>query len=237
MRNQEKPVAALASSILLLGPALVVTAIADDRVNLTRECEISVALSAAPQRLRADASVYALQDGKYTKVVDGQGALTCIVERNHTASVIPQCMDAAGVDSVLPAIIERSELTLKGESLQEVAAHHEQKLESGQFSAASRPGISYMMSAYNYIYVESSQRVLKVPPHVMFYAPDISNAEIGGSFESMANNIGTPFVFNEGPHGYMVVYTQYPSSPDEVADACRGQLGEPPPAFDPFPKG
>ena len=94
-----------------------------------------------------------------------------------------------------------------------------------------------MMSAYNYVYVESANNILKVPPHVMFYAADVSNADIGGSFESTATNIGMPVVFNEGPHGYMIVYTQYPSSPDDVAKVCRGQLGEPPPAFDPFPKG
>jgi hypothetical protein len=226
----------LALSALMLTPAIL-SAADLQRARLSTDCEVSVALSAAPSRLRADASVYALQEGDYRKVVEGEGPLTCIVERNHPDSVIPQCMDKAGIDSVLPAIIARSRMTLGGASFTEVQAENTKKLENGDYAGASRPGVSYMMSAYNYIFVESSNGIRKVPPHVMFYAPNVTNADIGGSFESMVNNIGTPVLFNEGPHGYMVVYTQYPASPDDVAENCRGQLGEPPPVFDPFPKG
>jgi hypothetical protein len=212
-------------------------ALASDRQALSKECETAVALSAAPKRLRADASVYALVDGAYRKTVDGAGPLTCIVERNHEDSLIPQCMDRAGVDSVLPAILERSRMSVAGAGFQEITAANSSSLQSGDFEMPSRPGVSYMMSDYNFIYVPSAERVLKVPPHVMFYAPNVTNADIGGSFESMSTNIGTPFVFSEGPHGYMIVYTQYPADANDVASACEGQIGDSPPRFDPFPKG
>jgi hypothetical protein len=71
----------------------------------------------------------------------------------------------------------------------------------------------------------------------MYYAPGVSNAEVGGSLKSMTENIGTPFILDEGPHGYMIVYTEHRADPNEVADTCKGQLGERPPSFDPFPKG
>ena len=93
-----------------------------------------------------------------------------------------------------------------------------------------------MMSDFNYIYAPRTGKVLKIPPHVMFYAPWVSNEDVGGSLEGVTTNIGTPFVVNPGPHGYMITYTQYPSNSADVVAACEGQLGEPPPPFDPFPK-
>lgn len=210
---------------------------ANDRVKLTTACEVAVARSAAPSRLRDDATVYALVDEDYRRVVDGDGPLTCIVERNHKDSIVPQCMDRAGAKSILPAIIARSRMALSGASFAEIGSKHTARLESGDYEAAERPGISYMMSDYTYTFVESANQVLKIPPHVMFYAPHLTNEDIGGSFQGMIENIGTPFVFDQGLHGYMIVYTQYEADPNEVAEQCRGQLGNPPPLFNPFSKG
>lgn len=216
---------------------LALPALAADRIHLSQDCEIAIARSALPQRLRADASVYALVGDEYRKVVDGAGPFTCIVERNHPDSVIPQCMDAAGVDSVLPAIIDRSEMAAGGADFEAIEMANQARLGTGKYHGARRPGISYMMSDYAYAYVGSAGRVLKLAPHVMYYAPGVSNADVGGSLKSMIENIGTPFVLNEGPHGYMIVYTEHRADPTEVAETCQGQLGERPPSFDPFPKG
>jgi hypothetical protein len=221
----------------VMGLAIAASALAGNRQDLTEACEVAIARSALPQRLRADASVYALKGDKYEKVITGSGPFTCIIERNHRDSVAPQCMDAAGIDSTLPAIIHRSLMSVSGADFQQINETHHQNIEKGDYQPASRPGISYMMSDYNYTFVESAKREMKIPPHVMFYAPYIKNEDIGGSFQSMTENIGTPFVFNEGMHGYMIVYTQFRADPNEVAEECRGQLGEPPPSFDPFRKG
>lgn len=221
----------------LAGLATIAPVLASGRDSLTEACEIEVALSAAPKRLRENASVYALVNGDYRLLREGDGPLTCIVERHHRDSLVPQCVDRAGVDSVLPAILARSRMALSGAGFEEIDAESDAKLEAGDFKAPSRPGISYMMSDYNYIFVPSAKRILKVPAHVMFYAPGVSNADIGGSFESTVKNIGTPVLFSEGPHGYMIVYTQYPADANGVAEACGGQLGEAPPRFDPFPRG
>jgi hypothetical protein len=226
-----------AIGLSLLGLIWSSTSLGADLTNLTTDCEVAIARSAAPLRLRADASVFALQGDQYKKVIAGDGPLTCIVERNHKASVVPQCMDRAGLNSTLPAIVSRSLLAVSGASFEAINADNAKKTENGEFNPASRPGVSYMMSDYNYTFVGSAGRVLKIPPHVMFYAPYVSNADIGGSFRGMTENIGTPFVFNEGIHGYFIVYTHHQADPNEVADKCRGQLGEAPPSFDPFPKG
>jgi hypothetical protein len=210
---------------------------ADSAGTLSRNCEIAVARSALPKGLRDGASVYALANGEYELAVQGTGPFTCIVERNHPQAVIPQCMDRAGAESLLPAIMDKSLMTLSGSDLAEIATHEHQMTEDGTYKAPSRAGISYMMSDYNYIFVESAARILKVPPHVMYYAPNLRNEDIGGSLEGATENIGTPFLLGEGIHGMMIVYTEHEADTDEVAEACRGELGEPPPDFNPFPKG
>jgi len=230
---------ALMFKLVVLGTTILCTmpVSAADRMKLGRECEVAVARSALPLRLREAASVYALVGSSYELVVEGEGPFTCIVERNHPDSVIPQCMDKASVDSVLPAIIDRSEMAVGGADFHAISLANQARLEDGNYHAASRPGVNYMMSDYNYVYVESAGQVLKVPPHVMFYAPGLSNEDVGGSFQSMIENVGTPFVFQEGLHGYMLTYVQHRADPNEVALTCAGILGERPPSFDPFPKG
>lgn len=227
----------LTQASILFAAIVISSPAAADRMRLSQECEIAVARSALPLRLREDASVYALNGTKYEKVVTGDGPFTCIVERNHADSVIPQCMDQAGVNSVLPAIMDRSNMAVAGSDFATIETTNQEKLDGGHYHTASRPGVNYMMSDYNYIFVESAQKVLKVPPHVMFYAPGLTNADVGGSFEGMIDNIGTPFVFQQGPHGYMLTYAEHSADPNEVAVACKGELGERPPSFDPFPKG
>ena len=210
---------------------------AGDRQSLTPECEVAIALSALPKRLREDTTVYALVDGEYEVAVKGDGPFTCVVERNDKDALIPQCMDEAGVDSVLPAILDRSRMSVAGVEFAELREKSDEKIHSGHFPKPSRPGISYMMSDYNYIYAGNAGRVLKIPPHVMFYAPDLKNTDVGGSLESVAGNHGTPFIVDEGPHGYMVVYTEHAADANDAAMACEGQLGEVPPRFTPFPQG
>ncbi|MDH4126831.1 MAG: hypothetical protein OEW64_06420 [Gammaproteobacteria bacterium] len=224
-------------SLTLFSAMLLTSAAGANLQDLSIECEIAVARSAAPLRLRADASVYALQDGEYKRVIEGAGPLTCIVERNDPDSIVPQCLDRAGVDTILPALIHRSLMSLSGATFQEIQADFKQRADNGEFKPAPRAGVSYMMSNYNYTYIAPRERVMKIAPHVMFYAPHVSNHDIGGSFESMVGNVGTPFLFDEGVHGYMIVYTEHEADSTEVAEACRGQLNEAPPSFTPFPQG
>jgi len=226
-----------ASLLILAAFSLALPAAAADRMQLSQTCEIAVARSALPEPLRGNTTVYGLVGDHYQKIVEGSGPFTCIIERNHPDAIIPQCMDSAGIDSVLPAIIDRSEMAVAGADFPAIEAANQVKMQAGAYRPAARAGISYMMSDFNYAYVGHAQRVLKLAPHVMYYAPNITNEEVGGSLRGMSENIGTPFILNEGPHGYMIVYVQHEANPNEVVEACHGQLGERPPSFDPFPKG
>ena len=43
------------------------------------------------------------------------------------------------------------------------------------------------------------------PPHVMFYAPNLTNADLGTTPEALATDPSLPFVAYQGPHGFIIV--------------------------------
>ncbi len=193
-------------------------------------CEEALALSAPPQRLRDSATVYSLTESGYVRTRDGDGPLTCIVERNHPRALIPQCVDAAGADTIIPDLIYCSQRALEGATPEEILAEFETRAIRGEFRAPARPGVSYMTSEYNYIYVSQRQQIVDVHPHLMFYAPNLTNDDIGGSFEAALEEYrGLPLVLEPGIHGYMISFVDHASDATGVMRAGGGQVGDVPP--------
>ena len=91
--------------------------------------------------------------------------------------------------------------TSKGVSSDEVDASVARAWSEGRLQAPSRPGINYMLSENNRVPV-GPDRVVPYRPHVMFYAPYLTNADVGGDMRG-----GSPvFVINEGkPGAYVIV--------------------------------
>jgi hypothetical protein len=217
---------------LLVASVLTITASVNaSPAQLSKACEEALALSALPQRLRSSASVYTLTDAGFVRTRAAQGTFTCIVERNHPQALIPQCVDAAGADTIIPALIWRSERALAGATPQAISAEFNTKVARGEFRAPERPGVSYMTSAYNYIYLPDPDRIVDVDPHMMFYAPNLTNDDIGGSFAARNDNRGLPFILEPGIHGYMISYVDHASDPADVQRECAGQIGEAPPGI------
>ena len=215
----------IASAALILLPAL--TASADEpieRIPLTSECEEVLALSALPLRLRDQASVVVLDGDEYRKTISSDGPFTCIVERNHPQSLIPQCADAAGRDTIIPAVIAKSLWALDGVVGTERQARFDERVADGTFRPPARPGIAYMVSDYNYVWNGAANSRLRVPPHVMFYAPGLEEADMGGSMAHSFENRGMPFLLEAGIHGYMISYVDHGSNSAAVERACAGQL-------------
>ena len=87
-----------------------------------------------------------------------------------------------------------------------------------------------MVSDYNYIYFERPKRVLKVPAHLMYYAPNLTDKDIGGSAEASLKNKGIPFINDPGIHGMVISFVERASNSRQVVRHCTGQLtAEPPP--------
>lgn len=194
---------------------------------LSAECEQALALSALPERLRSEASVFVLGADGFHRTVKSSGPFTCIVERNHPQSLIPQCVDAAGASTIIPGIIKKTNWALQGVPAAERTARFNELVEQGAIGPPPRPGLSYMISDYNYAWVERRGEFFKIPPHVMFYAPNLTNDDIGGSMsEGMNENRGMPFIIEPGAHAYMTSFVEHTSDSEQVREHCAGQVPE-----------
>jgi mannose-6-phosphate isomerase-like protein (cupin superfamily) len=168
---------------------------------MPRDREIGLALSAAPPHLRADATVYVLEGSGYVLAKTGTNHFTCLVHRDHPRNQKPTCWDQEGSETIVPAVLREGELLMQGKSVAEVKAEINRGFASGKFIAPRRPGVAYMLSNGNRNYNPRSDSVQLFPPHVMFYAPNLTDADIGSKGDGAG---GLPFTAYNGPHGYMI---------------------------------
>ena len=216
-----------AIALVFMGTLAVVDADAKSMTLFTPACEEALALSALPQRLRDDATAYVLEKDGYRKSKSGGGAFSCLVTRNHPDSIIPLCFDREGTEKILPSSKRRGEMILSGSPNSAFLEERQKKFEAGDLLIPG-PGVSYMVSDYNYIYAAPLGRLIKVAAHMMYYAPFKSDSDIGGSRAAGAENQGMPFINDEGIHGMMISYVEEASDSSDVITQCEGQLPEPP---------
>jgi hypothetical protein len=165
--------------------------------------EMALATSAAPPAVAAKAGVYVLEKSGYVKVRDSQNGFVCIVEHRIPSAVEPQCLDAEGVKTFLPRILMVGSLRAKGQSEPEIRAAVKKGFAEGKFRAPQRPGVDYMLSTHNVVTIDEEKGIaVPFPPHLMFYAPGMTNADIGSD-----GSPGAPvFVVDEkSPHALMIV--------------------------------
>ncbi len=217
-----KPKLCSLTALLVLASASVT---ADEVPTLSRTCEEALARSALPQTMRETASVFVYSGTTFVEAVSGSGPFTCIVGRNHARSVVPQCMDREGRDKILPTIIQNSAMALAGKTTKEIDAARQADLNAGKLQAPMRAGVSYMASDYNHIYFEEGDQIQKIPPHLMFYAPGVTNVDIDGATPNGTSFKGRPFIIEPGPHGYMISFVEKATDTTEVQAACAGELG------------
>jgi hypothetical protein len=170
---------------------------------MDRQKEIALALSACPAPVASQAALYVLEKPGYVKVRDSQNGFTAIVQHALPTSQEPQCMDAEGTRTHLPRILKVAELRAEGKSREEIKRYVADAFAKGVFQPPSRPGIDYMLSTENVVAVDEDKGISKpFPPHLMFYVPYLTNADLG----SDGNHHGAAFVVNEGsPHALMIV--------------------------------
>lgn len=167
-----------------------------------RETEVKMALSAAPRHLQAGAGVYALERAGYVKVRDSSNGFTCIVNRDHPLNLKPTCYDAEGTATILPVVLHFGELLMKGVALPKIHAEISDGFRTGRFVSPRRSGVAYMLSGEIRNFDPATGQISSFPPHVMFYAPNLTNADIGSTGDGAG---GLPFIAYQGPQGYMIV--------------------------------
>jgi len=176
---------------------------------LPRDKEIEIALSAAPAHLRAGVTVYVLERNGYTIARKGSNGFTCLVHRDHPMNQKPTCWDREGSETIVPAVLREGELLMQGKTVPEVKAEIQRGFDSGKFIAPRHPGVAYMLSNSNRLYNPQTKQVGIFPPHVMFYAPNLTDADIGSKGDGAG---GLPFIAYQGPHGYMITLVPQPDT-------------------------
>lgn len=172
---------------------------------LPREKEIELALSAVPEHLRAGAGVYVLERNGFVKVRESTNGFTCIVNRDHPLNQKPVCFDAEGTATILPKILRVGELLMQGRTMSEIDKEIEEGFRTGKYISPRRAGVAYMLSGDIRNYNPRTRKVESFPPHVMFYAPNVTNADLGTTREALTKDPSLPFVAYQGPHGYIIV--------------------------------
>src|SRR5215468_3030077 len=174
---------------------------------LPPEKEIELALSAAPEHLRKGAGVYVLERNGFVKVRDSTNGFTCIVNRDHPLNQKPVCFDTEGTATILPKILQVGELLMQGKTMSEINGDIAKGFRTGKYISPRRPGVAYMLSGDIRNFNPRTGKVESFPPHMMFYAPNLTNADLGTTAEALAKDPSLPFVAYQGPHGFIIVLT------------------------------
>src|ERR1700723_1729049 len=149
----------------------------DQYLMADRAAEISLARSAAPSSISADAEVMVLGRRGYETAVKGKNGFVCLVERAWMSPFDfagfwnpkmrgPICFNPAAVRSIMPLTFKRTELVFAGlskaqiiEGIKAFDANGLPPLEPG--------AMCYMMSSQAYLNDSPGHWV----PHLMFYVP------------------------------------------------------------------
>ncbi len=185
---------------------------------LPRDLEIQLALSALPAHLRDNATVYVLNPDKGFEVArKGTNGFHALVARTGDDTfrgswplteyrddiLYPVSFDAAGAKEQMRVFFDAAEMQAEGTPPGELKKIIQERFKTGYYKAPERAGISYMLSPVlrTYWNPEESDSVMTANiPHVMYYAPNITNEDIGGGKPGSMN----PFVIMPGHHGYMI---------------------------------
>lgn len=156
--------------------------------RMPADLETRFALSALPPALRDKATVYLLDPGKgYHLSRQGTSGVACLVERTaweladfRDDIYIPLCYDAVGARTYLKVIMDAAALRAQGLGPAALKAEVEKRYRNRTYRVPEKAGLSYMVAPIQRTVGPPDLNVYTlVLPHVMFYAPGITNADIG----------------------------------------------------------
>jgi hypothetical protein len=180
--------------------------------QMPAKLESQFALSALPRAMRDPATVYLLDPRKgYQLSRQGTSGVTCLVERTAWEQAefrndvyVPMCYDAEGSTSYLKVIMDVAALRVQGMGPVALKAEIENRYKNKTYKVPEKAGLSYMVAPIMRTWMVPDWKVHTMPmPHVMFYAPNITNEDIGAVPSS---GLLYPFVFKEGlaEQSYMI---------------------------------
>ena len=184
------------------------------------ELEKDFALSALPLRLRNDATVYLLDPQKgYYVARKGSNGFICFVSRTEwewgefrTDIATAISYDAEGAKTIFPVYEDVAAMRASGKySASQIKDTVLSRIKKGIYKAPASPGISYMLAPVMRSYPgnpDNDTIMTMSMPHFMFYAPYLTNQDIGGSEEEgpvIVNPAAMLLGERKGPFGYIIV--------------------------------
>jgi len=177
---------------------------------MTREAEVSLARSAAPDQISAHATVKILTTSGYRVAVQGENGFVCLVMRGWTAPTYtpapfrnfvyysklraPICFDPVASRTVLPYYELRTKLGMEGKDPDAIARGVETAYALGKLPKREGVSFAYMWSANQ----DLGPGIGAWYPHMMVFAPYYTNSMLGGntfggSMPIVTDDAGTPF--------------------------------------------
>jgi hypothetical protein len=176
--------------------------------QMPAKLETQFALSAVPPGLRDRATVYLLDPGKgYHLSRQGTSGVTCIVERTaweladfRDDLYIPLCYDAVGTKTYLKVIMHAAALRAQGMSPATLKTEIEKRYRNRTYGVPDKAGLSYMVAPVMRTVGPPDMNVHTMAmPHLMFYAPYITNEDIGAVPDlSVHSSLLYPFIDKQG---------------------------------------
>jgi hypothetical protein len=176
--------------------------------------EVRFALSAVPPLLRDRATVYVLDTAKGYRIArQGNSGIACLVERTQWEFAefrddlfVPLCYDAAGMP-YLQAIMDTAALRAQGLAADALKARLEPRFRDGTY-VPRKAGLSYMVAPVMRTIGPPDMRMHTMAmPHLMFYAPGLTNADIDAK-PDLADpaSLRWPFIDRQGidEHSYII---------------------------------
>ena len=189
-------------------------------VDLPRDVEIALAQSALPSHLREDATIYVYDPAAgYRVEIEGSNGFHALVGRDDPAVrwasftfdqypddfLIPVAFDETGAQAQLRPYLDLGKWRAEGVPAEEAQQRLRAGFERGDYAPPGRAGVAYMLSPLvrSYARIENDATVgTFMFPHYMFYAPGLTNRDLGNS-PDIRNPVMRPSV--PDPHGMIIV--------------------------------
>jgi hypothetical protein len=158
--------------------------------RMAESLEVRYALSAVPPHLRDGAATFVLDPSKgYLPNHKGTNGVSCIVVRSdwqwpdrpfRDDIAWPVCYDAEGSKTLLRDYMYAAELRAQGMDAKRVHFEVTKRFGTPGYSNPARTGIAYMIAPVMRGFTNTTEPVTMNMPHYMFYAPNVTDADIGG---------------------------------------------------------
>jgi hypothetical protein len=209
--------AAAAATLGALALAAAPASAADTALEaMPADLEMRLALSAAPPALRDDATVFVLDPASGFQLArQGTSGVACLVQRtvweladDRDDIYIPLCYDAAGTRTYLSVIMDAAELRARGTGGEALKAEIARRWANGTYRVPDKAGLSYMVApVFRTVGPPDMAVHTMAMPHLMFYAPGVTNADIGAKPDlSDHASLAWPFIDRQGnaEQSYMI---------------------------------